>query len=341
MENSISKILIGTMVKKTLNDIKTDPERSIRNLVDMALQFSSGRFQHRFFSTAQQMLRNERSSYYDLIRNAVADTDTEQLYTFSMNLGYNGCTAGARKIRENENKIHCNIPWTVLLHIDTDRWGQTEDSYQKLILEGECLGIYVWSLFADRNPQEILSLAQRHPDSAFFLLCEPGDITSAFLEEAQDLNNLMLVVRYDEDAADIYDAIRSRRMHVSVWYPYGPEDVQAIVNGDLFYSTQQVFSIFTILLRKQGCPDEVQRVVYQSVERGRKEQTFRTVLWELYFDNCLVDRIISDEACFAYFDRNGVLQSGSNVRRNCRTLFDSGLTEMFMEVFPKKGEMTE
>lgn len=49
MENKVSRILIETIVKKTLKEIKDSPERSVRNLVDMALNCSEGRFQHRFF----------------------------------------------------------------------------------------------------------------------------------------------------------------------------------------------------------------------------------------------------------------------------------------------------
>ena len=49
MENSISRILIETTVRQTLKGLKEDPKRSIRNLVDMALHFSEGRFQSRFF----------------------------------------------------------------------------------------------------------------------------------------------------------------------------------------------------------------------------------------------------------------------------------------------------
>ena len=55
MENSVSRILIETTVRQTLKGIQEDPERSIRNLVDMALQFSEGRFQNRFFETAHTL----------------------------------------------------------------------------------------------------------------------------------------------------------------------------------------------------------------------------------------------------------------------------------------------
>lgn len=49
MENNISRILIETTVRQTLKGLNEDPKRSIRNLVDMALYFSEGRFQRHFF----------------------------------------------------------------------------------------------------------------------------------------------------------------------------------------------------------------------------------------------------------------------------------------------------
>lgn len=59
MENSMSRILIETTVRQTLKGLKENPKRSIRNLVDMALHFSEGRFQSHFFQTARTMLEHE------------------------------------------------------------------------------------------------------------------------------------------------------------------------------------------------------------------------------------------------------------------------------------------
>lgn len=92
MENSVSRILIETTVRQTLKGIQEDPERSIRNLVDMALQFSEGRFQNRFFETAHTLLENEKSAYYGLIYDAVSHIETEHIVRLGMNIGYNSCT---------------------------------------------------------------------------------------------------------------------------------------------------------------------------------------------------------------------------------------------------------
>lgn len=48
MENSLSRILIETTVRQTLKGLQENPKRSTRNLIDIALQFSEGRFQSHF-----------------------------------------------------------------------------------------------------------------------------------------------------------------------------------------------------------------------------------------------------------------------------------------------------
>ena len=92
------QILIETIVRKAIRDIRDSPKRSTRNLIDMALNFSEGRFQSRFFEPAQSILRDENRAYYRLIPDMAVHVDTEKIIHFGINLGYNSCTAGAKKI---------------------------------------------------------------------------------------------------------------------------------------------------------------------------------------------------------------------------------------------------
>ena len=337
MENSTSKILVGSVVKKTLREMKESPERSIRNLIDMALQFSGGRFQQDFFTAAQTMLQNENSAYYKLVRNVISFTDAQRLYTFGMNLGYNGCKAGAARIRENEKLLGCNIPWTVVSRIDGSGFEQRTQKYQSMIQSGEKLGIYTWMLFCREEPGELLTIVRDHPNSAFSLFCEPEDLTSDFLDEASGLYNLMLVVRYDESASDICAALRQQGMLYSVWYPYGQQDAEAILNGDLFCSAQQLSPTFTVLLPVPGCPCDTQRLVYQAVQQARKEQSYSTMLWELPGDDRLVDTIISGDACSVYFDEGGnICDQRGQIACLHHNLFESDLADIFADACPKK-----
>ena len=68
MENSLSRILIETTVRQTLKGLQENPKRSTRNLIDMALQFSEGRFQSHFFiSRTYLFIRCIRRNFQYLI----------------------------------------------------------------------------------------------------------------------------------------------------------------------------------------------------------------------------------------------------------------------------------
>ncbi|MCC8162196.1 MAG: hypothetical protein LIO86_03255 [Lachnospiraceae bacterium] len=171
MADSMSRILIETIVRRTLKDLKDSPERSVRNLVDMALNSSEGRFQRSFFTVAETMLKNEKSAYYDVIKDVVANVETERILQFGMNLGYNSCTEGAEKIRKKEAACGFNIPWTISLNIDMEKVTENPESYDTVLSQGKKLGVYTWMLHAHGLLQEVLPLMRRHTDCAFVLFC--------------------------------------------------------------------------------------------------------------------------------------------------------------------------
>lgn len=337
MEKSMSRLLVEIVVKRALQNIKESPERGIRNLVDMALQFSDGRFQRNFFAAAQTMLQNENSAYYGLVRDVMTYTDADRLFTFGMNLGYNGCTEGARRIRENEEKLGCMIPWTISLQIDALKFEEHREKYDALIREGERLGIYAWMLFVPDAPKTALSLAETHPDSAFCIFCKAEDLSAAFLDEVTDLYNVMLVIRYGESAAKLCSSLREMGLLYSVWYPYGQKDTETVINGDLFSSTQQLSPLFTVLLPDRNCPEEVRRLVYQTVKQARDEQSYHTLVWEFHGDNLLIDSIISEDACCVCFDEEGDLYDwDKKFESKHHNLLQSSLPDILMSARPKE-----
>ncbi|MCD7956804.1 MAG: hypothetical protein LUG93_13870 [Lachnospiraceae bacterium] len=336
MKNNTSRIIIETMVRKALKDVKDSPERSTRNLVDMALNFSEGRFQRSFFSAAQTMLQNEHSSYYGLVKDVAANVDTEKIVRFGMNLGYNSCTAGAAQIREEEESCGYNIPWCVGMILDSTRLTEKPETYDRVIAQGEKLGIYTWMLFGKGNLLEVLPLVQAHPDNAFTLLCEPEDITMAFLDAASDADHLMLSVRYAENNIDVYDEMRGRALLYSAWRYYTDQNVEEIVSGDFFESAQQVHPVFTALVPSPDCSEGAKEKVCSFVERARNGQTFQTVPWEFFYDNSRIDSIISNDPAVAFFDSEGYLRTQADSEHmDSLNLFKNDLSRILERAFAK------
>lgn len=326
-----SRILIETIVKKTIREIRDSPERSIRNLVDIALHFSGGRFQHHFLQAAQAMLENERSPYYSLIQDLVAHLDSERILLFGMNLGYNSCTRGAQKIREIEERDGFHIPWMLSLQADS-----RSAPYSSVIDQGEELGVYAWMLFSNGQPQDALPLVSCHQDSAFFLFCSPRDITTAFLDSASELNNLMIAVRYDEDASDACSLMREAGLLYSVYYVYTAQDTETITGGELFCAAQQLHPVFTALLADRDCPIINREEIYAYVKQARNQQLFQTIPWEISYDSSYISGVISNDAHTAGFDEQGNLYTLCGCKPQEQfNLYQDSLRCILERAFPK------
>ena len=340
MSNTISRVLIETVVKKALRDIKDSPERSIRNLVDMALQFSKGRFQKVFFETTQTMLKDENSAYYRLVGDVAHSVSEDRMLTFGVNLGYSSCTYGAKIIRETEAKEHFNIPWALSLGVDEASWSEHASRYLKAISEGETIGIYSWLLFADGCPTELLSVAAQHPKHAFAIFCEPEHVTQKLMEETETINNIMFVIRYGDAAAEACQVLRENKQLYSVYMQYTEQDVESILGDELFCCAEPLHPAFTMLLADHACSMSTQTMVYDYVAKSRREQKHQTIPWDVIHDNCFVDSIISDDACAAGFDKNGNLCTIEEqpCRKACN-LFAQPLAEILKMAFPKAGHL--
>lgn len=336
MKSNTSRIIIETMVRKAIQDIKDSPKRSIRNLVDMALNFSGGRFQHRFFSVTQTMLKNENSPYYELVHNVANHVDIERLVGFGMNLGYNSCTRGAEIIREIEDSQGFNVPWMLTLHLNSANWDYRAARYKNIVAQGEKLGIYTWQLFADGAPEQALSLAASFPDSAFIIYCSHAEITPQFLDEAEALSNLMLAVRFEEGAESLCRTLREMKLLYSVYHVYSAEDTVPILSDDLFYGIQQLNPAFAALVPAEDCSAETRTAVTSHVRKLREEQRFPLLPWEAVSDCRLVDGIISGDPCFAVFDAEGWLHILDNAHtKTAFNVFEADLETIFRNVLPR------
>lgn len=285
MSANPSRAIIETLVRKTIREMQDSPRRSVRNLVDLALQFSGGRLQHRFFQAAQTLLKNENSPYYDLAQDVVNHVDPEQIVTLGMNVGYNGCTYGAKKLREAGRQT----PWTIFL---SARDSAERQQLQTVTAQGESQGVYTWQIFADCQPEELLPLASLHPDGAFMLYCQGRAITPDFCQRLLQVKNVMPVICYDDSAPDACAALRAQGVGYSVYHVYHPAGLQEVLSGDLMYSAQQLHPIFTALLPARQCPRPLQEEVHRRIQAFRESQLFQTIPWEALHDSCLVDQML-------------------------------------------------
>lgn len=336
MAESVNRIMVRTVVKNAIRDIKTDPERTTRNLIDMALSFADSRFQQEFYSSAQNLLANEKSGYYALVKDTLTRVNEEKLLTFGMNLGYNGLYDGAKRIRRTEAEEGFHVPWTIFMTITE---GKVFDRHHRAIEQGEALGIHMWQLFSQSGIYECLMLAERHPDSAFVIFCPSSEISRSVLDYADDIRNIAVVVSFDKDADVVCDMLRASGILYGLYYTYTEKDVAAVESGELPHDMEQLYPAVSVLKPQLPCRKELRERVYSWITKARLEQEFHTILWDLYGDMLKVDSVISEQPVWAGFDEYGQLHTQEGIDRTYGlNIFVNDLPEILKRAFPgQKG----
>ena len=268
MTAKTSRIIIKTFVRTALKDADESPERCTRNLVDMALHFSKGRFQQEFFEMARAMLNNDNSPYYSLIEDTLRHMDKEKLIEFGMNLGYNGCTQGAHIVRKIKRTENINVPWLFFLNIDSS-YADLRSRYQAIFDQGKELGIYVYCLYTDGDPEKLLPLIEHNPDCAMILLCNSAAVTEDFAKAAESLNNMLIGVAYDDNTDTACLVLRDHRLLYSIYRMYTDTESDEILSGSYARFAEEMHCPFVAVLADPGCSASVRENVYKAVVGAR------------------------------------------------------------------------
>ena len=331
MSKDINRILIETAVKRALRDMDEAPERAARNLVDLGMNFSGGRFQKRFLGTAREMLRNEDSAYYQLAKNVLASTDLETLIQFGMCVGYNSCTKGSRLIRSLEAEHHFNIPWALTLHMEHPLDRQREAAYASAVVQGMELGIYTYFIHMSGDCSPLLELFRKYTDCAFVLFLDGSVPQDAFLRQMKELHNVMLCVPAGEDTVQVCRILCKERLLYSVYVPYRAQDKERILDGSWLAPLMEGRPFFTVLLADDGCPQKIQQEIYRYVLAARQSQQYSTILADYRQDMLAIDTVVSDQGCSAGFCCDGALASQKGKLEDPRfNLFKNSLRDILL-----------
>lgn len=306
----MNRILIETTIKRALKDMADSPKRSARNLVDLGVNFSNGRFQKQFLRSTQDMLHNEKSSYYELIENVITNVNYENLTTFGINLGYEGCTKGAKTIRAIEEKRGFNIPWSLSLYMNEEKLDTTPQFYTSVVEQGVALGIHTYLLFlATGSPARMIPLIKSHSNCAFILFLRKYQLSDSFLESLKGVTNIMISILADCDITNTCNSLRAAKLLFAVHKRYQEEDKENILNGNWLSKVLKEKPYFAFLLAHESCSFKLQQEIYSYILSVRNKQKHPVILMDARQDNLIIDQIISGDECIVGFDADGSLRT--------------------------------
>ena len=338
MTAKTSRIIIKTFVKTALKDADDSPERCTRNLIDMALHFSKGRFQQEFFEMARAMLNNENSPYYPLIEDTLRHMDKEKLIEFGMNLGYNGCTMGAHIVRKIKRTENINVPWLLFLNIAASD-EELLTNYQPIFDQGKELGIYVYFLYTDDDPIKLLPLIKKNPDCAIILMCRSASITEDFAEAAETVNNMLIGVKYDDNTDSACLVLRDHRLLYSIYRMYKNEESEEILSGSYARFAEEMHCPFVAVLADPDCSTSIKENIYKAVVGARVAQKYRTIPLDLIYDTERVGNIISPPSSVIGFKPDGAIYNLDNDGKPMtHNIFKESLRDILKESFSMDSE---
>ncbi|WP_041669490.1 hypothetical protein [Acetobacterium woodii] len=335
----ITKTIVELTVDKVLIDMETDVERSIRNLVDLGQNFSKGRFQKLFFEVAQKMLEDEESPYYLHAKNIISKVNHETLKTFGINLGYNGCTNGAKQIRENEKKYQLKIPWTIAFSMP-DAHKISEYAIEKIISQGEQLGTYVYLIFCTPNKiQQVVYLLKKFPDCAFVIFLEGAFTKIQVIKELYGYHNFMISILAEaKEFIKMTDFLTENGFLYAVHSFYNDTKLAEIITEKWIKSVLRTACSFAFLISENSCSLEVKNAVRNYVLGVREKQQYPIFLIEVTSDLRYINQIISADSESIGFNSDGQLYtSAGEIAGENNNLLNGNLLEILSRNMPING----
>lgn len=307
MGDSLKRMMIESLAERAIRRVQEDPKRSVRKLVDMGQQFATGRFQTEFFKLSEHLLSDEESPYYRLILSMVQNADPIRLKTFGVNLGWQSCTVGANQIRAIEAEEEVQIPWCSVFHLGRSDGPLTPEMLERLLIEGEELGIYT-SLVDGEGADGLsryLSVLCRQKSMAFLLLLTPEQVRK-YENQLAAGPNLMVLVSADQAGWEIAgDLLSRRKMLFGFFERYSgtpPKMEQAFLSRLTDHGGMTLF-----LLAEPPASPELVEQVREKVLAFRHCPDAPLFLVDFYSDHGFVDEVISGHAGFLGVARDGTL----------------------------------
>lgn len=291
------RILCEATVERGLREIQRDSKRSLRNFVDLAMNFSKGRLPRHFLTLFQSMLKDENSAYFEAAQALTQEVDLDTLKTFCVNFSVEGCSRGARKIRDLEDSQGFNIPWAAVLCAGSEGLGLTD--CLRLVDEGTELGIFVYFLLDySLDGESLQQLSSAYPKCAFFFFDHGLCADSRELFHLQDLRNVMYLIDIDQpDWQETADSLRRGKFLFGVYRWYTDETAGAVSDEAALEQYQDNGTFVIFLLAKKGCSKQSQDQVQRRAMQQRMAQEYPFCLLELGGDLMSIDSVLSDGAC--------------------------------------------
>ena len=195
-----------------VNYVYKNPKRNIPKVLKIGKAITGNLFPETTWTAPLDVITNPQNTWNDYVYRIIEETDkellTNMLLTFAIDAGY----IGTSTLRENRDKLKCNIPWIILMDPTSAcnlkckgcwavEYGHhsnlTLDEMRKIVTEAKALGTHFF-MFTGGEPlvrkKDILTITNENKDCIFLAFTNGTLIDDEFCEELKKSGNFALAL---------------------------------------------------------------------------------------------------------------------------------------------------
>lgn len=253
-----------------VNYVYKNPKKNIPKVLKIGKAVTGNLFPETTWTAPLDVITNPQNTWNDYVYRIIEETDkellTNVLLTFAIDAGY----IGTSTLRENRDKLKCNIPWIILMDPTSacnlkckGCWAAeyshhsnlTLDEMRKIVTEAKALGTHFF-MFTGGEPlvrkKDILTVTKENPDCIFLAFTNGTLVDDEFCEELKKSGNFALALSIEgtEETTDfrrgegvykkVVDAMALLKKHKCIFGTsicYTSKNYQA-VTSDKFYDME-------------------------------------------------------------------------------------------------------
>lgn len=210
---NLAETFVGEkLLEQGVKFILRNPERNLRGILGIAEKLAREPHHREMVAAVKRVLQDKESNWYKFAQRLLTQTHPNIRQRLAINFFVNSTFIGVPRQKEWASKLGVSVPYAILMD-PTEKcnlnclgcWAGDYQRTQELDLatmdriatEGEKLGIYFIVLSGGEpllRRQDILTLAERHPDQVFHIFTNGTLIDETFVQEMVRLGNITVAI---------------------------------------------------------------------------------------------------------------------------------------------------
>ena len=208
------------VLDKILKYVDKDPDNNLLELLEKAQALFGGLFPDKYFQMFKKGVQDKNNVYRKLALSILSDVDRNDIKTMMLALGLHAGYYGTKDVRENRDKLGCNIPWTILFDPTSEcnrkckgcwsaEYGNAQnltlDEMRGIVTQGKALGTHNYMLTGGEplmRKDDVLTVAKENRDCFFLIYTNATMIDQALCDRIHEAGNITLALSIEGTKED-------------------------------------------------------------------------------------------------------------------------------------------